>query len=134
MTKTSTPAVSFLLLLPPMASAQDFDDVEIRTVPAAHERSRERMQEEQVLGSGTRQQAYSEEGLPKITPGHGQVSTIDDLREFGAMLTTIRDRMRPLVDRGRSVDEVIESDPARGFVSRSEATDRWVRLAYESMR
>lgn len=56
-----------------------------------------------------------------------------DLREFGAMLSTIHDRMRRQIADGRSVEDVVASEPARGVAERSEDTDEWVRSAYRSL-
>jgi glyoxylase-like metal-dependent hydrolase (beta-lactamase superfamily II) len=43
----------------------------------------------------------------KIIPGHGPLATPDDLRRLVAALTTIRDRLKALVDQGRSEDEAV---------------------------
>jgi glyoxylase-like metal-dependent hydrolase (beta-lactamase superfamily II) len=43
----------------------------------------------------------------KIIPGHGPLATPDDLRALVAALSVIRDRLKALVDQGRSEDEAV---------------------------
>ncbi len=68
-----------------------------------------------------------------IIPGHGQLSTRTDLLEFRAMLVTIRDRIKDGIARGLSLDQVIASNPARGYAEAAGAVG-WVTTAYESFR
>ena len=69
-----------------------------------------------------------------IIPGHGQLSTRADLLEFRMMLVTIRARIKDEIARGRSIDQVVASNPARGYAEAGERTTRWVRAAYEEYR
>jgi glyoxylase-like metal-dependent hydrolase (beta-lactamase superfamily II) len=74
----------------------------------------------------------------KIIPGHGALATPDDLRSLVAALTTIRDRMKTLVDQGRSEDEVVAAKVTGDF----DATygmgfmdgERLTRFAYRAMK
>ena len=68
-----------------------------------------------------------------IVPGHGQISTRADLQEVRNIMATIRDRIQAGVDAGQSADEVIASDPSRGFDWRDgrltvDETVRWIYL------
>ncbi len=69
-----------------------------------------------------------------IIPGHGQLSTRADLLEYRMMLVTIRGRIKDQIARGRSVDQVIASNPARGYAEPGDGTTRWLRAAYEEYR
>jgi glyoxylase-like metal-dependent hydrolase (beta-lactamase superfamily II) len=69
-----------------------------------------------------------------IIPGHGQLSRRTDLLEFRAMLATIRDRIKSGIARGLSVEQVIASNPARGYAEPGGGTSGWVTTAYESYR
>ena len=69
-----------------------------------------------------------------IIPGHGQLSTRTDLWEFRSMLTTIRARIRDQIAQGRSADQVVASNPARGYADPGAGTERWLRAAYEEYR
>jgi cyclase len=53
----------------------------------------------------------------KIIPGHGSVATLDDLVSFRKMLGAIYDRVSPMVDAGKSVDQVILARPTQPFDS-----------------
>ncbi len=69
-----------------------------------------------------------------IIPGHGQLSTRADLLEFRMMLVTIRGRIKDQIDQGRSVDQVVAANPARGYAEPGDGTTGWVRAAYEEYR
>jgi cyclase len=69
-----------------------------------------------------------------IIPGHGQLSTRTDLLEYRDMLVTIRDRIKQQIARGRSADQVVASNPARGYAEPGAGTEGWVRTAYEAYR
>ncbi len=69
-----------------------------------------------------------------IIPGHGQLSTRADLLEYRMMLVTIRGRIKDQIARGRSVDQVVAANPARGYAEPGEGTTRWLRAAYEEYR
>ena len=69
-----------------------------------------------------------------IIPGHGQLSTRADLLEYRMMLVTIRGRIKDQIARGRSADQVVASNPARGYAEPGAGTERWLRAAYEEYR
>jgi glyoxylase-like metal-dependent hydrolase (beta-lactamase superfamily II) len=49
----------------------------------------------------------------QIIPGHGELATHDDLREYRAMLVTVRDRIQVMVNDGMSVEEIVAARPTR---------------------
>jgi glyoxylase-like metal-dependent hydrolase (beta-lactamase superfamily II) len=73
----------------------------------------------------------------KIIPGHGELADADDLREYRDVLQAVRDRVRSLVDAGKSRDEVIAAKPSAkfdadwggGFMQ----PDVWVGIVYDGM-
>jgi glyoxylase-like metal-dependent hydrolase (beta-lactamase superfamily II) len=73
----------------------------------------------------------------KLIPGHGALSGVTELRASRAMLQTVHDRVRKLIDEGNSRDEVIAAKPTRdldaqwgrGFMK----PDPWVGIVYDSM-
>ncbi len=73
----------------------------------------------------------------KIIPGHGPLATPDDLRAYLDMLRTVEDRIRTLVNEGRSKEEVLAARPTAdldaewggGFMS----PERFVGLVYDGM-
>jgi cyclase len=51
----------------------------------------------------------------RIIPGHGPLSTPDDLRAFRAMLAGIHDRIAPMADAKTPIDDVIRARPTAPF-------------------
>jgi cyclase len=47
----------------------------------------------------------------KIVPGHGPAATKANLQEFHDMLVTVRDRVKKLVDEGKSEQDVLAANP-----------------------
>ena len=47
----------------------------------------------------------------KIIPGHGPLASKADLKTYRDMLAGVRDRIRPLVDAGKSSEEVVAAKP-----------------------
>jgi cyclase len=47
----------------------------------------------------------------KIVPGHGPISNKAELQQFHDMMATVRDRVRKLVDEGKSEQEVLAANP-----------------------
>ena len=70
----------------------------------------------------------------KFIPGHGQLSTRDDLLAYGAMLRTIQDRVQALMNQGRSLDQVIAANPTAGYEERGTARADFVKIVYDSLR
>ncbi len=55
------------------------------------------------------------DGQTKIVPGHGPVGNRDDLRAFRTMLVGVRDKVQPMVEAGKTLDEVIAAKPTAAF-------------------
>ena len=51
----------------------------------------------------------------KIIPGHGQISNKKDLQDFKNQLQTIRNRIADGIKAGKTVDQIISSDPTKEF-------------------
>ncbi len=54
----------------------------------------------------------------KIIPGHGELATPDDLREYRNMLITVRDRLQTMLNDGMSVEEIVASKPTSDLDAR----------------
>jgi len=72
----------------------------------------------------------------KLIPGHGPISTLDDLKSYHRMLQQTTDIVRQKIAAGKTVDQIkTEGLPAEwepwgaGFVK----TDRWVETIYRSL-
>ena len=70
----------------------------------------------------------------KIVPGHGTLGTPDDLRDYRNMLTTVRDRVRTMLNDGMSVEDVVAAKPTSDLDA-TWGTDptRFVTLAARSL-
>ena len=68
-----------------------------------------------------------------IIPGHGQLSTREDLLEYRDMLVTIRERIRGQMARGHTADQIVASNPAEGFAEPGPGTERWIRAAVDDL-
>lgn len=79
------------------------------------------------------------DGVPpdvKIIPGHGPLSTLDDLKTFHRMLTGTTAFVRKRMDEGKTVEQITaEGFPAewdawgKGFIK----TDQWIETIYKSL-
>ena len=73
----------------------------------------------------------------KVIPGHGPLGTAADLAAFRKMLVTIHDRLAPMADAGKTIEEAIAAKPtkdldptwAKGFFNGGIFT----RIAYDGV-
>ncbi len=77
-------------------------------------------------------------GETRIIPGHGPLSGVAELKAYQAMLKAARDKIKTLVDAGKSRSEVIAAKPTAeldaewgdGFLK----PDDWVGIVYDGMK
>lgn len=76
--------------------------------------------------------------LTRIIPGHGPVASKADLQAAHDMLTDARDRVRALVDEGKSVDEVLVANPLGSYHDEWNwefiTTERMTRTIYRALK
>lgn len=74
----------------------------------------------------------------KIIPGHGPLSDRSRLQEFRDMLVTIRDRIKPMIEADKTLEEVIATRPTREFDQQWGQgflkPDDFTRLVYTSLK
>lgn len=70
----------------------------------------------------------------RIIPGHGALSTRADLLAHRDKLITVRDRILAEIAAGRTDDQIVASNPARGFAEPNAGTERWLRAAITELR
>jgi glyoxylase-like metal-dependent hydrolase (beta-lactamase superfamily II) len=51
----------------------------------------------------------------RIVPGHGPVSSRNDLVEYRRVMVAVRDRVKALVEQGKSLQEVVAAKPSAEF-------------------
>ncbi len=79
------------------------------------------------------------EGGTLIVPGHGRLSDSSDVAYYRDMVTTIRDRVREMVGKGASLEQVkaakptLDYDPRFGASSGAWTTDMFVTAVYRSL-
>ena len=78
------------------------------------------------------------DGKTRIIPGHGPLGMRADLERYHTMLTSVRDRVAPMVREGRSRDEVIAAKPTADFDADWGGgfmqPDVWVGLVYDGFQ
>ncbi len=80
------------------------------------------------------------EGGTMIVPGRGRVGDESDLVEYRDIITTIRDHIKELVDRGMTLEQVkaakptVEYDGRWGATSGPWTTDMFVSAVYASLK
>lgn len=74
----------------------------------------------------------------KVIPGHGPLSDRVGLVAFRDMLAAVRDRVKPLVAAGKTLDEVKAAKPTADFDAQWGngflEPDRWVEMVYEGLK
>jgi glyoxylase-like metal-dependent hydrolase (beta-lactamase superfamily II) len=81
----------------------------------------------------------SREAGTMVIPGHGRLCDHYDVVEYRDMITIIRDRVRELVDTGRSLEQIKAAGPAQGYAGRygnaggDWTTDTFVEAVYRSL-
>ena len=63
-----------------------------------------------------------------VVPGHGPISTTQDMKNYIDMLVVVRDRIKNLIDEEKTLEEVLEAHPAQeweaGFGDATMLVDR----------
>lgn len=71
------------------------------------------------------------EGGTLIVPSHGRVAHQSELVLYRDMVAIIRDRVKDLKDKGRTLKQVLEADPAAGYRERYGAeTGKWTTATF----
>ena len=80
-----------------------------------------------------------QEGGTMIIPGHGRVTEEAEVVEYRDMVTVIRDRLRDMLARGLTLEQIKAANPTNGFRRRygsdsgSWTTDMFVEAIYKSL-
>ena len=74
-----------------------------------------------------------------VVPGHGRICDEIDVVEYRDMLTIIRDRLRAMINKGMTRDQIeaarptMDYDPLFGATSGPWTTDMFVEAAWRSL-
>lgn len=75
-----------------------------------------------------------QDGGTRIIPGHGRLSNEADVVEYRDMVVIVRDRIRDLVGKGRSLDQVKAARPTLDYDGQYGNPDSFVEAVYTSLR
>ncbi|MFL5542719.1 MAG: hypothetical protein ACJ8J0_27300 [Longimicrobiaceae bacterium] len=81
--------------------------------------------------------AAAPQAIEPIVPARGPLATLQDVRDFRDMLTAVRDAVKPMLDAGKSADEVVAARPTARFDARwgrgPVTPEHFVRMAYAAL-
>jgi cyclase len=74
----------------------------------------------------------------RVIPGHGPLGDQSVLKEYHQMLSTVRDRIKRMMDSGRTIEEILQTKPTEEFDQqwgqRSRKGDDFAKSVYDSLR
>lgn len=82
---------------------------------------------------------FRTEGGTLVIPGHGRISDSADVAYYRDMVTIIRDRVKAMIDKGMTLEQIKASritadyDPRYGAVSGPWTTDMFVEAVYKTL-
>ena len=82
---------------------------------------------------------WLDEGGTRVVPGHGRLCEEAELVDYRDMVTIIRDRIRQMIGRGLTLEQVVAANPTQGFRARygsdrgAWTTDMFVEAVYRSL-
>jgi len=68
-----------------------------------------------------------------IIPGHGALSNKKDLQDYNTMLLTVRGRVADGIKSGKTLDQIIDSNPVKEYNSIFDKIE-FVRFVYDSIK
>ena len=66
----------------------------------------------------------------RIIPGHGMVATKKDVQEFTEMLRTIRDRVKALAEKGKTLEQIMAENPIKGYEDNGVGAEAFIKSVY----
>jgi len=71
----------------------------------------------------------------KIIPGHGPLTDRKGLKEYQGMMITVRDRIKKQMDEGKTVEEILASNPTEGFELKGQGVpaEMFVKIIYNDL-
>jgi glyoxylase-like metal-dependent hydrolase (beta-lactamase superfamily II) len=83
---------------------------------------------------------YGQEGGTMVIPGHGRLCDFGDVLNFREMTIIIRDRVRDMIKKGMTIEQVKAArptqdyDPLYGSTTGFWTTDKFVEAVYKSLK
>jgi cyclase len=69
----------------------------------------------------------------KIVPGHGEVSTREDVMEFRDMVLDVKAQVEPMVARGMSYEQVLAARPTASYEAKWGDPERFLTAVYAEL-
>jgi len=82
---------------------------------------------------------HTQDGGTYVVPGHGRISDEADVVEYRDMVVIIRDRVRDMIKRGMTLEQIKTAKPSRDYDTEYESpdsfvtADRFVESVYRSL-
>jgi len=74
----------------------------------------------------------------QIIPGHGKLSKKSELEAYVSLLTSVQDRIAPMIAAGKTVDDVVAAKPTKEFDAKWGGgflkPDVWVKIVYAAAK
>jgi hypothetical protein len=75
-----------------------------------------------------------QEGGTRVVPGHGRLCNEADVVEYRDMVTIVRDRIRDMVKKGMSLEQVKAARPTLDYDTRYGPGAAFIESVYTSLR
>jgi hypothetical protein len=69
-----------------------------------------------------------------VVPGHGRVCDESEVMEYRDMLTIVRDRVKAMVDKGMTLDQVKAAKPTFEYDPEYGTSDRFVEAVFRGVQ
>jgi glyoxylase-like metal-dependent hydrolase (beta-lactamase superfamily II) len=69
-----------------------------------------------------------------VIPGHGRLADQPDVAYYHQMVGIVRDRIKDMIERGMTLEQVKAARPTRDYDTRYGSPDMFVEAAYESLK
>jgi cyclase len=75
-----------------------------------------------------------QDGGTRVIPGHGRICNEADVVEYRDMVTIVRDRIRDMVVKGRSLEQIKAAGPTLDYDPRYGSGEPFIEAVYVSLR
>ena len=75
-----------------------------------------------------------EEGGTMVVPGHGRICDESEVMEYRDMLTIVRDRIKAMVDKGMTLQQVRAARPTFEYDPEYGASDAFVEAVFRGLQ
>jgi cyclase len=77
---------------------------------------------------------YGQEGGTMVIPGHGRLCDFGDVLNFREMTIIIRDRVRDMIKKGNTLEQVKAARPTQDYDPLYGSGDKFVEAVYKSLK